>query len=46
MLRRLIAEGSACHLQTARRKAEERNPDEFYHAMQSVRTREGVHQVG
>ena len=34
------------HLQSARRMAEERNPDEFYHAMQNARTKEGVHQIG
>jgi U3 small nucleolar RNA-associated protein 11 len=30
-------------LRTLRRKAEERNPDEFYHAMEKARTRGGVH---
>ena len=30
-------------LQSLRRKAEERNPDEFYFAMESARTRDGVH---
>jgi hypothetical protein len=29
--------------QALKRKAEERNPDEFYFAMQSKRTKEGVH---
>ena len=29
-------------LQNLRRKAEERNPDEFYYAMQNARTRNGV----
>lgn len=30
-------------LQTLRKKAEEKNPDEFYFGMQNVQTREGVH---
>ncbi|KAG2436623.1 hypothetical protein HYH02_011558 [Chlamydomonas schloesseri] len=30
-------------LQTLRRKAEERNPDEFYFAMEKARTKDGVH---
>ncbi len=34
----------AC-LQTLRRKAEERNPDEFYFAMEHAKTRDGVHVV-
>ncbi len=29
--------------QTLRRKAEERNPDEFYFAMEKARTKDGVH---
>ena len=32
-------------LQTLRRKAEERNPDEFYFAMEKARTKDGVHVV-
>lgn len=28
-----------------RRKAEARNPDEFYHAMQSTKTKKGVHKI-
>ncbi len=30
-------------LRRLRRKAEERNPDEFYFAMEKARTRSGVH---
>lgn len=30
-------------LQALKRKAEERNPDEFYFAMEKARTVEGVH---
>lgn len=29
--------------QVLRRKAEERNPDEFYFAMQKARTKDGLH---
>ena len=29
-----------------KRKARDRNPDEFYFAMQKSKTRDGVHQVG
>lgn len=32
-------------LQVLRRKAEERNPDEFYFAMQNAKTKDGVHVV-
>jgi U3 small nucleolar RNA-associated protein 11 len=32
-------------IQNLRRKAEERNPDEFYFAMEKARTKDGVHQV-
>lgn len=31
--------------QALQRKAEERNPDEFYFAMETARTKEGVHVV-
>jgi len=30
-------------IRTLRRKAEERNPDEFYYAMEKARTKDGVH---
>ena len=30
-------------LQSLRRKAEERNPDEFYFGMEKAQTRDGVH---
>lgn len=29
--------------QTLKRKAEERNPDEFYFAMENAKTKDGVH---
>jgi hypothetical protein len=32
--------------QALQRKAEERNPDEFYFAMEKARTKGGVHKVG
>ena len=32
-----------CRSQLLQRKAEERNPDEFYFAMEKSRTKEGVH---
>ena len=32
-------------MQNLKRKAEERNPDEFYFAMEKSRTKEGVHVV-
>ena len=33
----------ALPVQTLKRKAEERNPDEFYFAMENARTKNGVH---
>ena len=32
-------------LQTLRRKAEERNPDEFYFAMHRAQTKRGIHEL-
>lgn len=34
---------ASAHLQALKRKAEERNPDEFYFGMQKKKTKDGVH---